>query len=292
MKVIFSILVHEKLDVVLNQIANFVKFNPKCVIIIHLSHSFRADLGKKIEKISSLDHVIINNKSIRTGWMDNSQLYAHFSNLLFLKRNRIVFDYVCFHASNDMFVQHGLSDYISSFETGFDFSIVRSTWYQGRHALKDQILLKALKKLDLDVESLRGSQVEGSFMCYDVYKKVIALISKNGLQEESYFHKSIRLIRAFRNRKKYFYFAFWNKKKYFYFPLLPERTGMFYAKEEVYFPTFSYLFSTKNCDPYVFINWENELRVTEADILTIIDAGHKDMNYCEVCGKTCGKRYE
>jgi hypothetical protein len=263
MKVIFSILVHEKLDVVLNQIANFVKFNPKCVIIIHLSHSFRADLGKKIEKMSSLDHVIINNKSIRTGHCDNSQFYAHFSNLLFLKKNRIVFDYVCFHASNDMFVQYGLTDYLSNFEAGFGFFQARGTWYQGRHALKDQILLKALKKLDLDVESLRGSQVEGSFICYDVYKKVIALISKNRLHRNSRFRESIRTIRDF------------NKKKNLYFPGLPE--GMFYAKEEVYFPTFSYLFSTKNCDPYVFINWENELRVTEADILRIIDAGNKDM---------------
>jgi hypothetical protein len=263
MKVIFSILVHEKLDVVLNQIANFVKFNPKCVIIIHLSHSFRADLGKKIEKISSLDHVIINNKSIRTGHCDNSQFYAHFSNLLLLKKNRIVFDYVCFHASNDMFVQYGLTDYLSNFETGFGFFQARGTWYQGRHALKDQILLKALKKLDLDVESLRGSQVEGSFMCYDVYKKVIALISKNRLHRNSRFRESIRTIRDF------------NKKKNLYFPGLPE--GMFYAKEEVYFPTFSYLFSTKNCGPYVFMNWENELRVTEADILRIIDAGNKDM---------------
>jgi len=263
MKVIFSILVHEKLDVVLNQISNFIKFNPKCLIIVHLSRSFRADLGDEIEKMSSLNHVIINNKSIRTGRGDNSQFYAHFSNLLLLKKNRIVFDYVCFHASNDMFVKQGLADYMSNFETGFAFFKVRSTWHQGRHARKDRILLKALKKLDLDVESIKGSQLEGSFMCYDVCEKFMALISKNRLNRNSRIHELIRVIRDF------------NKKKNLFFPVLPE--GMLYAKEEVYFPTFSYLFSTKNGSPYVFINWDNELRVTEADILRIIDADYKEM---------------
>ena len=260
MKVVFSILVHEKLEVVLNQISNFVRFNPDCLIVLHLSQSFRVELGDQISKITELDHVLVNSESMNTGYADNSQFYAHFSNLLYLEKHDIRFDYVCFHASNDMFVRSGLRDHIRNFETGFGFFEARKTWYHGRQALKDYRLQKVLAKEGGG--TIQGSQVEGAFMCYDIYKKFLPLIAENHLHKNTNFVEAIRAIQNF------------FRERNFYFPSI--RGGLMYAKEEVYFPTFCYSMTTKNCSPYVYMNWEKGLRVTVEDVLKLIDTSSEE----------------
>lgn len=57
-RIIFSIPVHEKLEVVLDQLANILTLNPKCGVVLHLSPVFdyqksRISLPDFMKKIAS-----------------------------------------------------------------------------------------------------------------------------------------------------------------------------------------------------------------------------------------------
>lgn len=107
-KIIFSIPVHEKYEVILDQCLNFHFFNPNSGIVLHFSKGFNAQ-SSQIDKntfdkaIEKLDYVFINPYSVRTGWYDIIQ--AHISNFEFILKNNIDFDYFSLCASNELFLE-------------------------------------------------------------------------------------------------------------------------------------------------------------------------------------------
>ena len=91
----FSIPVHEKLEVVLDQCYNIHYYNPKSAIILHFSSGFNYS-GSAIKKeefekiVEGLGYVYINPKSVRTNLYDIIQ--AHLSNFNYA-RNEIEFSF-------------------------------------------------------------------------------------------------------------------------------------------------------------------------------------------------------
>jgi hypothetical protein len=258
LKIVFSVLVHEKTEVVLDQIHNFQKFNNDSAVILHISRKFKLGIGSEICKFRELDNVYINPVSFDTGIGDNSQLYAHMENISYALALPIDFEYIALHASNDMFVSKGLFSYIGKYEAGTDNAQIDagSSWQQSRSAFGDRELKKLSKQFDINKFSLRGSQVEGTFMKREIAIKVLNLYSsfKPG-KSPNFIRKSLILLFKYRYPRKIIR------------TLLP---GMFYAKEEVYFPTLINLCAGSLGRPYVFINWKNNLVVEESDILAIM----------------------
>ncbi len=262
MNIIFSILVHEKIEIVLNQIDNFNKFNPNSGIILHLSKKFRNELGDSVNIIESLNNVYINPSSIDTGLGDNSQFFAHHLNLEYLLKSKINFDYIGFHASNDMFVKPGLYEYIKQYDAGSDNSIQdkNSTWRQAKMAFNDPNL-KTYKKYKSELNNqIYGSQIEGSYISKQTAKKINNDVINYSLGLKYSLHQDI--MRSF-IKNKYFHFLF-----NLLFP------GFYYAKEEIYMAMLIKGNAVNISKPYVFINWKNNLKISESEISAIINENY------------------
>ena len=85
-KIVFSIPIHEKFEVVLDQTLNYLTLNADCAIVYHISQGFD-EKNSKISRlefesiISQYNGVYINPTSVRTGFGDIIQ--AHIINYIF-----------------------------------------------------------------------------------------------------------------------------------------------------------------------------------------------------------------
>lgn len=175
--IIFSIPIHEKLEVVIDQIVNFFYFNPNSAIVYHISQGFNysgSGLTKErfLSIIKQIGNVYINPMSVRTGRDDIIQ--AHLSNFKFANDN-LDFGYFCLCASNELFLKNGLSKYIEPFDCGLEFLNVLSSenreWVAGLKAQKDPDLKNYLMKNG--GVGIWGSHVEGSFYKKELFVDIV-----------------------------------------------------------------------------------------------------------------------
>ena len=175
--IIFSIPIHEKFEVVIDQIVNFFYFNPNCAIVYHISQGFNykgSSLTKEcfLDIVKSIGNVYINPESVRTGRDDIIQ--AHLSNFKYVEDN-FDFGHFCLCASNELFFKHGLFKYIEPFDCGLECLDVLSSenreWVAGLKAQQDLELKEYLKKKGGC--GIFGSHVEGSYYRKELFSEVI-----------------------------------------------------------------------------------------------------------------------
>ncbi|WP_455631054.1 hypothetical protein [Megamonas sp.] len=174
MKLVISIPVHEKPNVINDQIANIKKYLIKPIIVLHISKGYYNNYKEK--DINLEDNVYINPSHLETSW---GNIYkTHVSNFKFI-REVVDFDYFVMHSSNDMYVKYGLEEYINIFEAGFNkrFSWdTYSMWWPMEVANKDEILKKIMRYLGLN--RIVATQIEGSFYRKDIFEKIIEVLDK------------------------------------------------------------------------------------------------------------------
>lgn len=167
-----SIPVHEKPDVILDQISNVKKYIENVIIVLHISKVFY----EKYEE-STLDGnegVFINPEHLATKWGDI--VSTHISNFQYLC-GVAQFDYFVMHSSNDMYIRSGIEDYISQFEAGFQIRKVfqkYSHWWPGDASFKDSQL--DWIKQNCGQSMTVASQLEGSFYSFSLMKKIISVL--------------------------------------------------------------------------------------------------------------------
>ncbi len=174
MKIVVSILVHENIDVINDQIRNFLHFNKDALIVLHFSKRLAFD--DLLNSFIKNDRVYINPVHLETKWGD--LLQPHVENFKFAA-SILEFDYFVMHSSNDMYFRFGSNEYISIFDAGFNLHFLlqeKSWWWPNEFAWKDNQLHKIMLNLGLSVRV--ASQVEGSFYKFDIFKQIIDVIDK------------------------------------------------------------------------------------------------------------------
>ena len=178
--IVFSIPIHEKFEVVVDQILNFFHFNPGCAIVFHISQGFsynKSFITKNdfVDIINEIGDVFINPESVRTGYCDIIQ--AHLSNFNYIK-SVVDFDFFSMCASNEMFIKPGLYDSVKDYDCGLEFMDINQNkyfnWYTGIQALKDEDLLRYIGIEGLD--RFYGSHIEGSYYKKDLFGKIVDII--------------------------------------------------------------------------------------------------------------------
>ena len=149
--IIFSIPIHEKLEVVFDQIENYRFFNPDCGIVFHFSKEFDYDNSgitreEFEEKVKNIGNIFINPTSVRTGWADIIQ--AHISNFCYVK-DQCEFEFFALCASNEMFIRAGLYQWIREYDCGTQLGEIteNNEWVQGEMAKKDTALKRMLQDI-------------------------------------------------------------------------------------------------------------------------------------------------
>lgn len=172
MKLVISIPVHEKPDVIQNQILNFHKYIPDSIIVLHVSKGFFDK--HSLDEIGYQRNVYINPTHLDTKWSNIIQ--THISNYEFI-RNQLDFDYFILHASNDMYIRSGFEQYIQNYEAGFNIRKVikqDSHWWPGNAAFQDIQLKKIMQACGQTM--IIASQVESSFYRKDVMEKIYHIL--------------------------------------------------------------------------------------------------------------------
>lgn len=167
-----SLLVHEKVEVLLDQLNNINYYLKDVYVCIHVSKSFNLSKEDR-EKINKFNNVIINPNSFITKW--GHIIHAHLSNFNYLYNN-YDFDYISFHSSNDLFFQEGVETYLKKNDAGYNKQSVRK-WKFFTDLKEDDSLKRMLSNLNSD--KIIRSQIEGSFYNKELFKKVFDIIKEN-----------------------------------------------------------------------------------------------------------------
>ncbi|MEO5713813.1 MAG: hypothetical protein ABIT37_10035 [Luteolibacter sp.] len=194
-KLYISLIVHEKPEVILNQLRNFRHFAPAATIVLHVSKAMdlTPDLLREIEALGQI-HV----NPVRVGTSIHSLQGPHHENLRFVfSLNPAETDVVAFHASNDMLVRKGVENYIQSCDAAYyhDGILNPSTDPIGAAKILGDEEFTALRS-QAGAEVVIYSQVEGTFYQIKHLLRAFNLIDKAGMdltKSRPYFAEEIIL---------------------------------------------------------------------------------------------------
>lgn len=262
-KLLFSIPVHEKPEVIKNQIDNFLFFNPNCVIVIHLSKQMSCDDVENLKYlIKDLNSVFVNPERFFSGWGDGSLIKIHLSNFEYAISSNIEFSHCCLHASNDMFVRRGLDLWVDGFDAGYDTinKGKNNPVYQQINHFSRDLSSRVLSK-KYSIERVLGSQIEGSFYSRDLILKLLERVNAHSLWDIPYiFSMGLHPLSSWRYK-----IYLWTERVLRY-ARSPVKITIF-CREEVYFPTMIYEFIKKSRPfNYCYINWSNNLKLSNSEI--------------------------
>ena len=177
---LFSIPVHENQDIINNHVENIFNYNPDSKIILHVNKKFNDFDPLK----TNYQNVYIN--ATRLDYIyGNGLLWIHINNFFEAIRLNLDFQYFCIISSNEMFIKHGLIDYIIENKNGLQLveynpNIKWHLFQRGLH--NNEVIINLLKKLGL--EKICGGQAEGQFYEKHIFQKIVDLYPNSDI---SYF---------------------------------------------------------------------------------------------------------
>ena len=222
-----SIPVHEKTEVVIDQIINYKTFLPNCGIVLHISKSFNYNDSFHNENefmfiLSTFENVFINPKHLDTSFADI--VHTHVANFEYVSQVTD-FEYFSMVASNDLFVRHmpEIKEYDANFTDDVFVEMKDWPWYERTY--HDEYLRYIVNYLNGNISDIRMSQIEGSFYKKELFQQIVDIINKVYNYEE-----------------------------------VLTKNRIIYPREEVYYPTIANILSkglkNKNLN-YTFVAWNN-----------------------------------
>ena len=242
---IISIPVHERAEVVIDQICNYKFFCPNCGIVLHISNGFNwKDSFLKEEEflsiLSTFENVFVNPTRLNTALGDI--VHVHLSNFEYVSKVA-EFEYFSMEASNDLFVRK--MPPISNCDANFGNAVFEEmpNWFWYKSTIQDEYLYKILNYLGATIPDVRSSQIEGSFYRKELFREIVDVVNAVYKYEEVY-----------------------NKRR------------IIYPREEIYYPTVAYILSKgkslKIIQPnYVRVFWNNKDYLPTTEQITDIAQG-------------------
>lgn len=168
-KLLFSLPVHERPEILKDQIENINYFAPGSHICIHISH-MAADLRDEFQRTCEFDNVTFNPVSYETVW-SGGILHAHIANFEHALQTGIDFDKIVLISSNELLVKPGLVDYASAYMIAAQTEVYEDSadWgvFCDKH-LQMPGMQQFLAKLNLPL--FFGGQAEGQFFPKNIFQ--------------------------------------------------------------------------------------------------------------------------
>ena len=175
MKAVVSIPVHEKAEIIVDQINNIKKFFPEAYIVLHVSEGFYE--AESDETFRNMEGVWINPEHLKTSW--GNIVMTHISNFIYADKI-LEFDYFVMHSSNDMYIRRGVADYIQKYDAGIHIHPIickKTKWWPTEFAWDDPWLRHIMKLAGQ--ETIYASQLEGSFYTRPLMRYVCEVIMQS-----------------------------------------------------------------------------------------------------------------
>ncbi|CAM2916956.1 hypothetical protein [Rariglobus hedericola] len=190
-----SLLVHEKPEVIMDQLRNFRRFAPGAVVVVHLSLGFNPP-ESFIAEAKALGQVYFNPESVATNKVN--LLYPHLLNIKhILTLAPAGTDFISFQASNDLLVRHGLEEHLQSYDAGYfsdGYLDEKNEAVYATRVREDQPFLDLLKSLNCPI--IIKSQIEGLYAQVKDLRAVLQIIETANFDmsaKRSYFAEEVML---------------------------------------------------------------------------------------------------
>ncbi len=273
--ILFSIPVHEQVEVVRDQIENFQRFVPGSRFVLHVARQWLEKEPGLRAHLEVPGRVWVNSQHLYSGHGDGLVLKIHVSNFLHAEKEDIEFEHICLHASNDMFVAAGVEQYITPHDAGvFGWNAEAYDTWANTAPAKQDARLRTMQKELAPGSTLQFSQVEGSFYRRALFKQFAESFVRLGWHE---LRRPVRFSLGQSGAMTRFIQRVRNRRGF--------RTVLarfFYPKEEIYPPTLLRPHSTSTVTPYCYVNWQNGLRISAAEVDAIRSGTHEHPSYQRV----------
>ena len=172
---LFSIPVHEKQDVINNQIENILNYNPNANIILHVNKSFKTFNSD----LSIYNNVYINSISLNYQYA-KGLLLIHINNFLEALKMNINFKYFIILSSNEMFIKNGLIHYIEKYKNGLQIVEFdkNNNWHNFHKNIENDSLIVNLTN-ELKLNTIYGGQTEGQFYEKNIFQNIADIYLKH-----------------------------------------------------------------------------------------------------------------
>lgn len=177
-RILFSLPVHEKPEIVRDQVENIRYFCPDSIIAIHISEG-ASEQKEEFRKACKFDNVLINPSSYETKWC-HGLMHTHVSNFIYAHERGSSFEKIVFLSSNEMLIKHGLNEHVAKYAMGCQTQIYDATANWGgfrTDVMSDRGMRKFLDGLELP--HYFGGQAEGQFYNSRIFARMARLFIDN-----------------------------------------------------------------------------------------------------------------
>lgn len=180
--ILFSLPVHERPDILENQLSNIRKFCPRSTVMVHLSSSTPSIEIPGFERACDMENVILNpiRRETKHG---SGLLHVHIQNFFYAEELNIIYDRICLISSNEMFIRSGAEQVMMEYQAGSQMEIFDRTanWHLFRNDLLE--FLKEKKFLDTFFEKLSfpiyfGGQAEGQYYNKKIFYEIAKMYNR------------------------------------------------------------------------------------------------------------------
>lgn len=173
-----SIPVHEAPEVVVDQVNNILKYVPESYIILHVS-LYGIQIRNKLKQIfKGSQRIFVNPTSYPTdwGWM----FHTHIVNYGYAESLKLSYDYFVVDASNSMFFQHGIADFVKDADYFVNLRHVQDLgsdhWVVRNATLDDPCFRKMVQ--ELEIKDLYVTRHEGNIFSRPLLTEMMRLFDK------------------------------------------------------------------------------------------------------------------
>lgn len=173
MKIGISLPVHERVDILINQIINIYRHITNPLICIHLSRN-SSIIMEELRVTAELTGVILNEERFAT--QHGSGLMAvHISNFKLMKKLGGV-DYLLFMSSNEMLIKSGLESHMSKYDLGIQVVTFEEcpSWHLFNRGIEEIFEIKRFTEL-INVSAIKGGQAEGQFFKASLFDDLVKI---------------------------------------------------------------------------------------------------------------------
>ncbi|TWF53140.1 hypothetical protein [Neorhizobium alkalisoli] len=173
-KLLISLPVHEKPEIVRDQLENIRYFCPDATICVHVS-AVATSPKDEFRRQCDLENVLVNPSSYETAWCEGL-MHTHVSNFLYALEQGCDFDKVVLLSSNELLVKPGLAEYASRHSIACQTEVYDhvTDWMFFRVDILSSTPIRKLIKT-LDMKAYFGGQAEGQFYDRQIFAHMARL---------------------------------------------------------------------------------------------------------------------
>ncbi|TCQ10346.1 hypothetical protein C8J34_102756 [Rhizobium sp. PP-F2F-G36] len=177
-RILFSIPVHDRPDIVRDQIENINYFCPGSFICLHVAEGAAASRDE-FARACDFENVVLNPHSLGFTLSDGL-MHTHVSNFLHMLDTGLPFDKVVLVSSDEMLVKDGLGDYVSRYPLGVHAEVLdlATDWGVFNPELLQTAAMQGFLKT-LGLPLFFGGQAEGQFFSKSIFGLLTKLFMEN-----------------------------------------------------------------------------------------------------------------